>query len=39
MDIPCCSAMSRMVKEGMSTAIKNVPLETIILSTDGKVVG
>ncbi|MDR0778471.1 MAG: 4Fe-4S binding protein [Methanomassiliicoccaceae archaeon] len=39
MDIPCCSAMSRMVKEGMSTSIKNLPLETIILSTDGKVVG
>jgi hypothetical protein len=39
MDIPCCSTMSRMVREGVSMSMKDLPMETIVLSTDGKVVG
>jgi hypothetical protein len=39
LDIPCCSVMSRMVREGISMSMKDIPMETIVLSTDGDVVG
>ncbi|MDR0791157.1 MAG: 4Fe-4S binding protein [Methanomassiliicoccaceae archaeon] len=37
-DIPCCAAMSRMVREGISLSTKDIPMETIVLSTNGDVV-
>ncbi|MDR0334434.1 MAG: 4Fe-4S binding protein [Methanomassiliicoccaceae archaeon] len=38
MDIPCCMALARMVKEALATVRKKIPLETVVLSTDGKIV-
>ena len=34
-DIPCCSAMGRMVREGIMLSGKDVPLEVTVLTTDG----
>ena len=39
MDIPCCTALARMAKEALASIRKNVPLNIVVLSTDGKVVG
>ncbi|MDR0198487.1 MAG: 4Fe-4S binding protein [Methanomassiliicoccaceae archaeon] len=39
MDIPCCTELSRMVKEALAMSKKKVPLEIAVLSTDGKIAG
>jgi hypothetical protein len=35
-NIPCCSAMARMVKEALAICKKKIPLNVITLATDGK---
>jgi ferredoxin len=38
MDIPCCTALARMVKEAIASVTKKIPLDIVVLSTDGKYV-
>jgi ferredoxin len=38
MDIPCCTALARMVKEALATIKRTVPLTVTVLTTDGKIV-
>ena len=35
LDIPCCSAMARMAREGMALSKKTLPMKVITLRTDG----
>jgi len=37
MDVPCCSALPAIVKKGMEASGKDVPLETVVISTRGEV--
>jgi Pyruvate/2-oxoacid:ferredoxin oxidoreductase delta subunit len=37
MEVPCCSALPRIVKRGMEVAGKAVPLEEIVISTKGEI--
>ena len=37
MDVPCCSAMPSIVQQGMERAGKNIPMETITISSRGEV--
>lgn len=37
MEVPCCSGMPAIVKKGMETANKKVPIKEIVLSLRGKI--
>jgi Fe-S-cluster-containing hydrogenase component 2 len=37
MEVPCCSALPRIVKKGMDLAGKNVPLEEVVISARGEI--
>jgi hypothetical protein len=37
MDVPCCQGMPYIVEKGMEKAGKRVPIEKIVMSTQGKV--
>jgi NAD-dependent dihydropyrimidine dehydrogenase PreA subunit len=39
MEVPCCSSMVGIIKQAMEQAGKTVPVEQIILSTRGEVIG
>jgi ferredoxin len=38
MEVPCCSALPRIVRRGMEAAGREVPLEEIVISSKGEVV-
>ena len=38
MEVPCCSALTMIVKKGMELAGKSVPIETITIGVQGQVV-
>jgi Fe-S-cluster-containing hydrogenase component 2 len=37
MEVPCCSALPRIVKRGMELAGKNIPLEEVVISARGEI--
>ena len=37
MEVPCCSALPAIVREGMEIAKKKVPMEKIVISTRGEI--
>jgi len=37
MEVPCCSGLDHVVKRAMEKSGKNVPVETVVISTDGTV--
>lgn len=37
MEVPCCSALPRIVKKGMELAGKEIPLEEVMISVRGKI--
>lgn len=37
MEVPCCSALPRIVKRGMELARKKIPLEEIVISARGEI--
>jgi NAD-dependent dihydropyrimidine dehydrogenase PreA subunit len=37
MEVPCCSGLPVILRKGMEKAGKNIPLETVIVSTRGKI--
>jgi ferredoxin len=37
MEVPCCSALPRIVKRGMEAAGRSVPLEEIVISSKGQI--
>lgn len=37
MEVPCCSALPRIVKSGMDRAGKSIPVEEIVISTEGTI--
>ena len=37
MEVPCCSALPMIVKQGMEKAGKKIPLEQIVISARGEV--
>ncbi|MFH2123753.1 MAG: 4Fe-4S dicluster domain-containing protein [Pseudomonadota bacterium] len=39
MEVPCCSSMTGIIKQAMEQAGKTVPVEQVILSTRGGVIG
>ncbi|MEW5802022.1 MAG: 4Fe-4S binding protein [bacterium] len=39
MEVPCCSGLSALVEKGLTDAGEHVPVEKIIISTRGKVLG
>ncbi|MBF0497682.1 MAG: 4Fe-4S binding protein [Deltaproteobacteria bacterium] len=39
MEVPCCSGMPAIVKKGMTAADKDIPMEVVVVSPRGKVVG
>ncbi len=39
MEVPCCSALPAIVRKAMSEAGKDIPLEEIVISTRGKILG
>jgi ferredoxin len=38
MDVPCCSGMPMIVRKGMETAGKDVPIKQVVVSLRGKVI-
>jgi ferredoxin len=38
MEVPCCSALPKIVKRGMDLAGKSVPLEEVVISARGEIV-
>jgi ferredoxin len=38
MEVPCCSGLPIIIKKGMEKAGKNIPVETVVISTRGKIV-
>ena len=38
MEVPCCSALPKIVKRGMELAGKNVPLEEVVISARGEII-
>lgn len=38
MEVPCCSGLPFILKKGMEKAGKNIPLETVVISTRGNIV-
>lgn len=39
MEVPCCSGLPVIVKKGMEKAGVNVPMEKVVISTKGKIIG
>jgi len=39
MEVPCCSALQMIVKKGMAESGVQIPLEEVVISTRGKVLG
>ena len=37
MEVPCCSALPKIVKRGMELAGKSVPLEEVVISARGEI--
>jgi len=37
MEVPCCSALPIIVRQGMEAAGKRIPLEEVMISTRGKI--
>jgi ferredoxin len=37
MEVPCCGAMERMVKEALAEGNKDIPFNVVVLATDGTV--
>jgi ferredoxin len=37
MEVPCCSALPRIVKRGMDMAGKSVPMEEVVISSSGEI--
>lgn len=37
MEVPCCSGLPMIIKKGLQKAGKNIPLETVVVSTRGKI--
>jgi len=37
MEVPCCQALTRLIKKAMEGASRNVPVEKVVLSTGGRV--
>jgi hypothetical protein len=37
MEVPCCSALPKIVKRGMELAGKDVPLEEVVISARGEI--
>ncbi|RPI79596.1 MAG: 4Fe-4S ferredoxin [Desulfobacteraceae bacterium] len=37
MEVPCCSALSKIVKKGMQQAQKTVPMEVVTISAQGRI--
>ena len=37
MEVPCCSALPRIVKRGMDMAGKSVPIEEVVISSGGEI--
>lgn len=38
MEVPCCSAMPKIVQKGMEAAGKEIPMEEVVISVRGKVI-
>lgn len=38
MEVPCCSAMPKIVQKGMETAGKSIPMEEVVIGVRGEVV-
>jgi ferredoxin len=38
MEVPCCSGLPIIIQKGMEKAGKNIPVETVVISTRGKIV-
>lgn len=38
MEVPCCQGLTRLVEEAMRKAERKVPVELVVLSTDGQVI-
>jgi NAD-dependent dihydropyrimidine dehydrogenase PreA subunit len=38
MEVPCCSALPRIVKSGMEKARKSIPLEEVVIGSNGEIV-
>jgi len=38
MEVPCCSGLPIIIEKGMEKAGKNIPVETVVISTRGKIV-
>lgn len=38
MEVPCCQGLTRLVEEAMMKAERKVPIELVVLSTDGQVI-
>ena len=39
MEVPCCSALPRIVKDAMKAAGKDIPWEEVVISTSGEILG
>ena len=39
MEVPCCGGLERAVREAVERSGKNLPLEVVILSVDGRILG
>jgi ferredoxin len=37
MEVPCCSGLPAIIKKGMQKANKNIPMETVVISTRGNI--
>jgi len=37
MEVPCCSALPKIVKKGMNVAGRHIPLEEVVISTRGDI--
>jgi Pyruvate/2-oxoacid:ferredoxin oxidoreductase delta subunit len=37
MEVPCCSGLPVIIKKGMQKAAKNIPMETVVISTRGEI--
>jgi len=39
MEVPCCSALPMIVKKGMEVADAQIPMEEVLISVRGKIIG
>ena len=39
MEVPCCSGLPVIIKKAMDAAGKDIPLEEIVISTRGEILG